>query len=103
MNLLTGTLPTVVGQLGKIKELMLSRTRIGGLVPTEIGKLALLENLEMYGNKLRGTIPDSLGNCTSLKRIGTYFLLFDDTFFVGCLLFLGFGFDSLWHSHVKSY
>ena len=73
MNAFTGTLPSTIGQLRNVKELMLSRTSIRGTIPNALGELTNIENLEMYGNMLTGSIPSSLGRCSGLKRIGKFF------------------------------
>ena len=71
-NLFNGTLSSSLGQLTKVKELMVSRTQLSGTIPSEIGHLTALENLEMYGNKFTGVLPNSLGECTTLKRIDLF-------------------------------
>jgi hypothetical protein len=70
MNVFTGTIPTEIGKLVMLKELMWSRTHMSGPIPKELGNLTGIENLEMYGNQLTGNIPASLGTCTALKRMG---------------------------------
>jgi hypothetical protein len=70
MNVFTGTIPTEIGKLEMLKELMFSRTQLTGPIPKELGNLSFIENLEMYGNQLTGNIPASLGTCTALKRMG---------------------------------
>jgi hypothetical protein len=72
LNPLTGTIPSELGNLINLRELMMSRSFFKGPIPTTIGKLTNLENLEIYGNLLSSTIPTEIGNAKNLKRMDMF-------------------------------
>ncbi|KAL3524695.1 hypothetical protein ACH5RR_013067 [Cinchona calisaya] len=64
-NSLTGNLPSVVGNLGRLRLLNLARNQMSGDLPNELDKLNGLEYLDLSNNKFNGNIPDKLSS--SLK------------------------------------
>lgn len=52
---------------------MLESNKLNGTIPTELGFLTKLKNLLMFKNELTGSVPSELGLLTAL---GTYFLQF---------------------------
>jgi Leucine-rich repeat (LRR) protein len=71
-NPLTGSIPSEIGLAYNLKELMLSRLLLFGTIPTTIGRLRAIENLEFYGSNLQGSIPSEIGSCLSLKRLDAF-------------------------------
>ena len=53
---------------GRVTKLYLQENVLSGQIPTELGSLSNLENLVLWGNELTGTIPTKLG---SLANLGT--------------------------------
>ena len=66
---LTGTIPTVLGNLTNLESLYLTHNDLTGSILPELGNLANLEYLNLYGNQLTGSIPSSLGNLTNLEYL----------------------------------
>lgn len=56
-NGLTGSIPTVIGELSHLKEIDLQNNNISGLLPYEISQLTKLGSLLLNGNNFSGTIP----------------------------------------------
>ena len=69
-NSLSGPLPTALGSLDKLEELILEDHGISGLIPPELGKLGNLTVLSLGSDSLTGPIPHELGDLTSLKSLG---------------------------------
>jgi Leucine-rich repeat (LRR) protein len=67
---LFSALPSRIGELKQLQELMLQINSIGGTLPPSIGNLTNLKELRLYGNYLSGTIPETVGN---LKSLGKFF------------------------------
>ncbi|PRQ61000.1 putative non-specific serine/threonine protein kinase [Rosa chinensis] len=70
-NSFTGSIPSSIGNLGKLTVLDLGNNLFGQEVPAEMGKLTELQFLSLYNNNLNGTIPYQLD---SLKKV-QYLLL----------------------------
>ena len=68
-NLLTGTMPSAVGNCSKLEMLSLHTNTLSGSLPPSLGQLQNLQYLWLGYNSLRGSIPDSLGQMTSLVEI----------------------------------
>ena len=66
---LLGTVPTELGNLTNLRELLLSVNNLTGAIPSELGNLSNLETLIMGNNNLTGEIPSALGNLTNLARL----------------------------------
>ena len=67
-NELSGSIPTSLGDLEKLRTLYLHYNDLTGQIPSELGKLTALTNLWLNNNKLSGEIPASLGDLTNLER-----------------------------------
>ena len=65
-NQLSGTIPTQLGNLANLEELLLTRNQLTGTIPAELGSLANLEWLRLNNNQLTGEIPAELGRLTNL-------------------------------------
>ncbi|KAK9271647.1 hypothetical protein L1049_002010 [Liquidambar formosana] len=59
-NSLTGTLPSDIGNMGRLKLLNLAKNSLSGQLPNEMSKLSDLEYLDLSNNKFKGKIPDKL-------------------------------------------
>ena len=66
---LLGTIPTELGNLTNLRELLLSVNNLTGAIPSALGNLSNLETLIMGNNNLTGEIPSDLGNLTNLTRL----------------------------------
>ena len=62
-------LPTELGMLTNLQELILSDAGLSGTIPSELGLLTQLRySLQLDGNALHGTVPDQLGNLRDLEN-----------------------------------
>lgn len=62
-------LPSEIGLLTNLKELIISEARLLGTIPSEIGGLSRLEySLQIFGNSLSGTLPTTMGNLVNLEH-----------------------------------
>ena len=61
------SIPSELGRLTNLVELILSKNRLKGEIPPELGKLANLEQLHLNRNDLKGEIPPELGKLASLE------------------------------------
>lgn len=66
-NMLTGALPSQIGQLTNLRVLNASGNQMTG-VPAEIGKLTKLQVLNLSNNQLTG-LPLELGNLAALQTL----------------------------------
>ena len=67
-NGLTGSIPSVLGDLAHLVGLELWNNRLTGRIPAELGRLARLDWLNLQGNDLTGTMPD-LGRLGALRGL----------------------------------
>ncbi|AED95853.1 Leucine-rich repeat (LRR) family protein [Arabidopsis thaliana] len=63
---LTGPLPSNIGDLKKLKNLILVGCGLSGQIPDSIGSLEQIINLSLNLNKFSGTIPASIGRLSKL-------------------------------------
>jgi hypothetical protein len=68
-NLLSGTIPSSLGQLNNLQDLVLPTNQLSGTIPSSLGQLSNLRNVYLYRNQLSGTIPDSIGQLYNLQHI----------------------------------
>ncbi len=66
-NQLYGLLPSELGNLADLEELLLGLNQLSGRIPTELGNLANLQVLSLGVNQLSGRIPSELGNLSNLE------------------------------------
>ncbi|TYG71505.1 hypothetical protein ES288_D05G401900v1 [Gossypium darwinii] len=72
-NLLSGVLPTYIGNLSKSLQFFLAyNCELQGIIPMEIGNLTNLLLLELDYNKLSGLIPASIGGMRNLQGLTFY-------------------------------
>jgi len=69
-NVLSGSIPTSVGDLTNLTWLSLGMNSLTGPIPAEIGNLTNLQALRLWINQLDGSIPDEIGNLTNLRDLG---------------------------------
>lgn len=68
-NGLSGTLPSILARLAKLKTLDLADNRLSGSIPTELGSLRSLRQLDLESNALDGSIPSNLGKLEELTNL----------------------------------
>ena len=66
-----GSLPSSIGRLTGLTELLIQYTTIGGNIPTEIGQLRNLTTLGLTTNEFTGTLPSQLWTLSKLDRCNT--------------------------------
>ena len=79
-NLLSGEIPTKLGQLSELKWLALGRNRLVGEIPGELGGLTNVVALSLSSNQLTGFVPPELGDLANLK-----FLILSKNRLTGCI------------------
>ena len=72
-NDFTGSIPEEIGNLVKLQELELDHNRLSGNIPECIGNLFDLYNLDLGVNELSGNIPASIGNLTNLTNLTLFY------------------------------
>ncbi len=68
-NNLQGSIPTSIGYLSSLKQLILRGNQLNGIIPSSIGKLTNLKTLELWENQLSGTIPSTISNLLNLDTL----------------------------------
>jgi hypothetical protein len=68
-NLLSGEIPSELGQLSSLVRLHLSNNRLSGTIPATLGNLLDIKTIWMGGNQLSGEIPSALGNLSFLLSL----------------------------------
>ncbi|KAJ4707479.1 putative Receptor protein kinase [Melia azedarach] len=71
-NNVSGSIPSQIGSLSKLRQLLLHRNNLTGSIPSELGSLRNLENLFLAYNHLEGPIPTILTNLTKLKTLSLF-------------------------------
>lgn len=66
-NRFSSSIPTVVGEMGSLKDLFLHKNEVIGTIPSEIGDLKSISRLSMSYNQLKGNIPPSIKKLIKLK------------------------------------
>ena len=66
---LQGVIPTALGDLTGLQDLLLSGNRLTGEIPPELGNLTSLYSLNLDQNRLTGEIPAELGNMSVLEDL----------------------------------
>ena len=64
-----GSIPTSIGGLSLLTQLVLSYKSLAGVLPSEIGVLAGLQNLWLSGNYFTGVIPPAIGSLQALQSL----------------------------------
>ncbi|CAK9175742.1 unnamed protein product [Ilex paraguariensis] len=68
-NLFTGTIPSNLGKLQRLQQLLLYGNRLSGQIPPSLGNLSQMYSLFLAINRLEGNIPSSIGNCQNLQML----------------------------------
>lgn len=68
-NALIGKIPTNIGKLKKLVELVATNNQLSGPVVSEIGMITTLQVLDLASNSLTGTLPSVLSGLTGLQLI----------------------------------
>ena len=68
-NRLNGTIPTQIGSMSSLVQIILFNNEMIGPLPSEIGNLPDVSRLILYENSFTGTIPVELGNSSSLNDV----------------------------------
>ncbi|CAL0325168.1 unnamed protein product [Lupinus luteus] len=68
-NMLSGSIPKVIGSMFYLHILNLGHNNISGNIPEELGHLKNLDILDLGSNRLKGQIPQSLTNLSFLTEI----------------------------------
>ena len=66
---ISGPLPTHLADLKSLRDLELTRVKLGGQIPPELASLTNLRSLILKGNGLSGPIPAELGYLTNLHHL----------------------------------
>ncbi|XP_028784288.1 MDIS1-interacting receptor like kinase 2-like [Neltuma alba] len=68
-SMLSGRIPSSIGNLNMLQELYIDFCNLFGPIPNEIGKLNSLTTIYLESNKLYGSIPPSMGNLIGLEEL----------------------------------
>lgn len=71
-NALTGSIPSVITNLTNLVILDFHRNQLTGPLPERLGDLTNLGYLSVWGNELTGSVPASLGDLTGLRSVLIY-------------------------------
>ena len=66
-NVLSGSLPSELGDLASLTELWLSGNQVSGVLPASLGNRTNLRVLDLDDNALSGSLPTWLGGLTNLE------------------------------------
>ena len=66
---LSGSIPTLLGDLHGLRELDLQENSLTGEIPEELDNLTELEELYLQGNQLTGEVPAWMGDFTNMRRL----------------------------------
>ncbi|KAJ4982361.1 hypothetical protein NE237_033198 [Protea cynaroides] len=67
-NRISGSIPTEIGGIATLEQLVLEQNELDGTFPPELGNLSRLRRFYASANNFTGTIPETYGNLTSLKE-----------------------------------
>lgn len=68
-NMLSGTIPTTVGNCKSLRQLDLNSNEIHGTLPTELGQLHDLDLLLLSNNRIDGTFPTQILRLSNLQTL----------------------------------
>ena len=61
-NLISGIIPSNIGDIENLKYLYLDNNLIIGEIPNSLGNLSILRRLKLHTNNLSGQIPENICN-----------------------------------------
>ena len=67
MNMLSGEIPTEIGDLVVLQTCYLDSNLLAGEIPTAFERNVLLQDLHLYNNRLSGGIPSSFGRLENMR------------------------------------
>ncbi|XXG61813.1 hypothetical protein AAC387_Pa05g0328 [Persea americana] len=70
--LINGSIPSKIGVLTNLRELILYNNQISGSIPPSLGNLSHLVALLVHENEISGPIPQEIGNLTKLNLLTLY-------------------------------
>ncbi|KAI9083481.1 hypothetical protein K1719_034423 [Acacia pycnantha] len=65
-NRITGSIPTQLGEIATMKDLVLEDNQFGGPLPHSLGNLSNLRRIRLSANNFTGTIPETYGNLKNM-------------------------------------
>ena len=71
-NGLSGTIPSLLGQLTNLSNLRLGLNQLSGRIPAELWQLKDLTSLELGGNLLSGELPEGISQLEKLKVLNLH-------------------------------
>jgi Leucine-rich repeat (LRR) protein len=80
-NLLTGSLPSTLGLLSQLRNLLIHNNLLTGAIPTELGQLSSLGWVTMEDNLFTGTAEPL---CAPLQELSEFFILSADCEEIDC-------------------
>jgi Leucine-rich repeat (LRR) protein len=69
VNHISGPIPSEIGNLKKLTELLMGYNILSGVIPQSIERLSNLVVLGLVHNELSGQIPDAIGNLSQLNEL----------------------------------
>jgi hypothetical protein len=68
-NLISGTIPSAMGDFMNMKELNLSNNRLSGTIPAALAQMQALERCLLDSNALEGAVPEDLTRLRNLRTL----------------------------------
>jgi hypothetical protein len=73
-NNMRGTFPLEISFLSSLEVLEMPRNVLTGFLPSTLGQMSLLRSIQLFDNYLSGTVPNEIGDASSLEilDVGEY-------------------------------
>jgi len=68
-NRLSGPLPSSIGKLSSVQNVLINGNKLTGNVPPEIGQLGKVSKIDLSNNRFSGMIPKEISHCTVLTYL----------------------------------
>jgi Leucine-rich repeat (LRR) protein len=68
-NRLTGSIPSEVGLVVSLKDIVVYDNRLSGEIPSELGELVALTHLSLWSNRLTGSVPEEIEQLSLLQEV----------------------------------
>lgn len=68
-KLLTGTLPSTLGLMTNLENLVITHQALSGLIPSEVGLMASILNFDLTNNQLYSTVPWEIGTLSQIQQL----------------------------------
>jgi len=69
LNLQSASLPTTIGGLRRLTELVITSSSLSGTLPKQLGSITRLRTLDLSSNNLTGKLKRRLGRCVKLQTL----------------------------------